>query len=78
MENEYTYMNQAIADNLATIKALRNSKIQSPRVRDILARRERHARREITGLRDFAGKHPGTNVAEVCTKIANEIEEALK
>jgi hypothetical protein len=62
--------------NLIQIKALRNRKIQSANVREVLAKRISQARREVASLRRFANRKPG-NVADNCNKIADEIEAVI-
>jgi hypothetical protein len=63
--------------NLEQIKSLRNSKIKSEAVKELLAKRTTQARKEISQLRNFAAKKPGTLPAINCNKIADEIEKWL-
>ena len=62
--------------NLIQITALRNSKIQSANVREVLAKRLSQARREVASLRRFAN-HKAGQVADNCNKIADEMEAVI-
>lgn len=63
--------------NLKQIKSLRASKIQSPAVKQILAKRVAQANKEAKKLRSFAALKSG-KVADHCNKLASEIEQAVR
>jgi hypothetical protein len=70
-------MNANTKVNLEQIKSLRNSKIQSAEVKEILEKRTAQARKEVSSLRNFVSKKPGSIPAENCNRIADEIEKWL-
>jgi hypothetical protein len=69
-------MNDQTLSNLEQIHALKNSPVQSDKVKKHLATRIRIAKREIENLRDFADLGDG-KPADHCREIAQEIENSL-
>ena len=69
-------MNDQTKSNLEQIHALKDSPVQSDKVKDILAKRIRIAKREIENLRNFADLEDG-KLADWCRFLAQEIDDAL-
>ena len=63
--------------NLQQIEAIRNSRIKTDYNQNILHKRTKQVRREISKLRKFASHKSGL-VADNCNAIADQIELGLK